>query len=413
MLILILLILGGITAFSFFYFSNMEEQIWSLTMLERTGQIPSIWIPWLLVALVLLVVLLWVLVKLFSVPRNLKHRGEVRSMKKSRDTLDNGLLELQAGNFQKGESLLTSYMDGSSGDAIKYLAAANSARERGADTEAEAFLIKAGESSAHAGTAVRITQAEMMLEREEFTDAETLLLSLHRSNPKNTYVMTLLGQALEGTGNAEKLSNLTRIMRSRTNIPAETIESMEVSAWEQLIRASDTDDLGRAWDSLPAEAHGHERIVSLYSRRLMDSGDHDRAETILQKTLNTNWSDKLAERYGQLDNANTAKQIEQAEKWMAQHPKSAGLSLAIGKLAAKRELWGKARESLVRAVQLDTTPNNCAELGEVLEAMGDMDNARDCFKSAAAIVKGNAPVGALLDIENLPRTLGINPSAAA
>lgn len=393
-------------AISFFYFSHNDGESITVNWLDQTGVFPLAWIPYAIIALVLFLLALWVLNQIFSVPAKLRRSGELKGVKKSRDSLDRGLIEIQSGDYEKGEATLTSYNDHTPGDAVKYLAASKSAMARGDVNKSEEYLKKASDLSTDAAPAIRVAQAEMMLDRGDFRDAETILMSMHQSNPGNAHVMGLLATALQGTGNASKLADLTGLMRSNTSMPVTSIEPLEVEAWTTLLETSPTEDLTKTWEGLSPDAHKNPEVVESYARRLMEENQHTAAEHVIEGALNKNWSNNLVAAYGDLDNANVAKQIEQLEIWRKNQPNNASLLGAMGKLSVKNQNLNKARDCFVNAAQIDLTADNCLNLGDVLEGLGQHDKAKDCFKSAAGLASGQGASGLLLDLKNLAQNLG-------
>jgi len=405
MLLLTIALLFVAGVISFLYFQYNDGGVLNLDLMGQAGSIPIAWLTYGIAAVILFLLALWLLGKLFSIPRRIKHGSRVRGMRKSRESLDNGLLKIQTGEFAQGEALLTSNLDGGKGDAVKYLSAARSAQQRGADDQAEAYLKKASDASNDASTAIRTTQAELMLQRGNFRDAETLLTNLHQNAPKNAHLMTMLASAMQGTGNTADLADLGRAMRARTKLPMSYIEPLENIAWIEQIDNSPDEDVTRTWDAMSADARKSDAVIELYARRLISLGEHERAETIVRRALKRTWSDPLAAVFGDIESVNSSKQLETAEGWLSSQPRSPELLLATGKIAARRNLWGKARENLIKAAELGPTPEVCLQLGDVLEQMGDDKSARDCFRSAASLASGKSAVGIMLDPSNLSNAL--------
>jgi len=403
LLTIALLVIAGVI--SFFHFQYNDSGVLNLDLAGHTGSVPVAWLTYGIGAVILFLLAMWILGKVFSIPRRLRHGSTVRGMRKSRESLDQGLLHVQAGEFTKGEAALTKHLDGGAGDAVKYLTAAKSAQLRGADEDAEIFLKKAGDASNDASSAVRTTQAELMLQRGNFRDAETLLTNLHQSSPRNRHLMTLLATAMQGTGNSEGLGELTKAMRDRTLLPMDYIEPLEESAWVQSVANSSDEELTKTFDHLSIEARKNDSVLATYCRRLVNLGENEKAEGILTRALGSTWSEPLAEVFGEVESPNNVKQLETAEGWLADQPRSPALQLALGKISARRQLWGKSRDYLSKAAEYNLTPEVSLQLGEVLEHMGDDKNAKDCFRSAARLSAGQSAVGIMLDPSNLSSAL--------
>ncbi len=402
MYILIIAILLVAAAITYLKFGSVDpEKLTSINMFDGALSFPQYWIPFMILAGVVLLFALWLLNKIFTAPKAIKRATVAKDAARSREALDTGLMQINSGEFEKGEATLTSQLDGTKADASKFIAAARSAEARGASEQADYFLKKASDSSNEASLAVRTTQAEMMMGRGDYDKAETLLTNLHSAAPQNGHIMSLLATTLGHTGNSAKMSSLTQIMRKNKALDENQLVALETPAWSNAIKSASAGEVARVWESLPPEARTNAGAVGAYAGRLMEFGEADQAEALVHKALNTEFDDSLAGMYGDIESGNVAKQLENAERWARHNGQSAPLQATIGKLAAKREMWAKSRDSLAKSAQLDLNPGICNELGEVLESMGDTTKATECFKNAARLAAGKAPIGMMADLPNL------------
>ena len=246
----------------------------------------------------------------------------------------------------------------------------------------------------------------MMIGRGEYDKAETLLTNLHTAAPGNGHIMGMLATTLQQTGNAEKMSRLTQIMRKDGAMGEEKVAALESPAWTKALGDAANSDVERVWESFPAEAKSNADAIGAYATRLSGIGQVDKAEAVVHKSLNSSFSESLAGLYGDIESSNTAKQLENAERWAQTNSTSPALLSTIGKLAGKRELWAKARDSLVKSAQVDLNPAVCNDLGEVMESMGDKASATELFKNASRLAAGKPPIGMLTDLSALASKLG-------
>lgn len=406
MYLIIIAILLVVAAITYLKFGQSDpETLTTISLFDGTLSFPEMWIPFAILAGIVLLFALWLLDKIFSAPKALKRAGKSKDATRSREALDEGLMQINSGEFEKGEATLTSHLDGTKADASKFMAAARSAETRGAHDQADYYLKKASDSSNESSFAVRTAQAEMMMGRGEYDKAETLLTNLHSAAPGNGHIMGLLATTLGHTGNAAKMSSLTQIMRKNKSTDEVKLAELETPAWSTSIKDAPAGEVTKVWDSLPPEAKTNAGAVGAYATRLSATGGVDEAEALVHKALNTNFDDSLAGMYGDIESSNVAKQLENAERWARTNSQSAPLQATIGKLAAKREMWAKSRDSLVKSAQLDLNPGICNELGEVLESMGDTAKAGECFKNAARLAAGKSPIGMMADLPGLGATL--------
>jgi len=84
--------------------------------------------------------------------------------------------------------------------------------------------------------------------------------------------------------------------------------------------------------------------------------------------------------------------MKHCEKWMVEHPEDAGLHLALGRLCAHEQLWGKARHHMIRSLELGPTVAGYDALGQLLERQGELELAMACFRNALRIGQGDKPL---------------------
>jgi len=96
-------------------------------------------------------------------------------------------------------------------------------------------------------------------------------------------------------------------------------------------------------------------------------------------------------RYGDAGTGDRSKRMKQCEKWLKQYPEDAGLHLALGRLCAGESLWGKAREHIVKSLELEPGSLGYDALGQLLERQGELEPAMTCFRNALRMNQGQAP----------------------
>ena len=83
--------------------------------------------------------------------------------------------------------------------------------------------------------------------------------------------------------------------------------------------------------------------------------------------------------------------MKQCEKWLNQRPEDAGLHLALGRLCAGESLWGKAREHMVKSLEIEPSSLGYDAFGQLLEHQGELELAMACFRNALRMNQGQAP----------------------
>src|SRR5690606_17952751 len=114
---------------------------------------------------------------------------------------------------------------------------------------------------------------------------------------------------------------------------------------------------------------------------LIDSDQVATAEKYLRAFLNKQWEESLVRLYGTMALPQpVSKYLDFAEAWLKDHGRSPMLLLTLGRLCSRLRLWGKARVYYESSVAIHPTVEAYAELGELLESLGELDSARECFQ---------------------------------
>ena len=99
------------------------------------------------------------------------------------------------------------------------------------------------------------------------------------------------------------------------------------------------------------------------------------AAKAIEHALRKNWSDDLVKRYGELDFASPQRQLLSAESWIQDRPGNAELLLALGRIAMRNELWGKAKEYFETSIDVAASAEAHGELSRLLKCLGEGDLA--------------------------------------
>ncbi|MDD5240574.1 MAG: heme biosynthesis protein HemY, partial [Sulfuricella sp.] len=79
--------------------------------------------------------------------------------------------------------------------------------------------------------------------------------------------------------------------------------------------------------------------------------------------------------------------IERAENWLKKHPDDAALLQALGKLCAKRELWGKAQSYLEASLSIEPSAETHLALAQLLEKIDRAEEAGKHYRASMALLQ--------------------------
>ena len=92
--------------------------------------------------------------------------------------------------------------------------------------------------------------------------------------------------------------------------------------------------------------------------------------------------------YGDCLADETVCQIEQAERWLKQHPDDAGLLLVLGKLCLQQKLWSKAQNYLDASNSITPSIDAYTTLGHLAEKLQQPEEAFKYFQKAMSLAQG-------------------------
>ena len=308
-----------------------------------------------------------------------------------------GLLYFIEGRWQRARQQLIRGARQSDMPLVNYLAAASAAYEEGDWEASQTLLNKAQELAEDDNPAVDIARARLCLKEQRFEEALSILKRVHQCFPQHTNLLKLLEKAYRGLNDWHNLQQLLPQLRRNSGYPKDNIQQLEIEVYanqlavlaERYNKASKDKEskdkqqqIDQLWQSMPTAVKRSNELVAAYSDHLQARGDGQQAEKLLHNALNSHWDDRLVRRYGLLVGGDTNTQMVIAEAWLRERPNNPALLLALGRLAQKAELWGKARDYLESALGLSNAPEIYAELARLMAQLGEVD------KSAAYYQRG-------------------------
>ncbi|MGS2723624.1 heme biosynthesis HemY N-terminal domain-containing protein [Porticoccus sp. GXU_MW_L64] len=351
-------------------------------------------------AAVIALILLWLLVRLlWRLLSSLKVFAGWRRARLSRRRAQTarGLLYFIEGRWQRARQQLVRGAHQSGMPLVNYLAAATAAYQEGNWEAAQTLLNKAQEIAEDDNPAVEIAKARLYMKEQRYEEALSILNRVHQKYPNHSNVLRLLEKTYRGLNDWHNLQQLLPQLRKDSGYDRQQFQQLEVEVYAKQLASqaecwgkadSDSDknkhqqSIEQLWQSLPSAVKRNGQLVAIYSDHLQARGDGRQAEKLLHNALNNYWDNSLVRRYGLLVGGDTNTQMVIAEAWLREHPNNPALLLALGRLAQKAELWGKARDYLETALGLSPAPEVYAELARLMAQLGEVD------KSAAYYQRG-------------------------
>ncbi|MDE0982909.1 MAG: hypothetical protein OSB11_13260 [Gammaproteobacteria bacterium] len=344
-----------------------------------------------LFALLVAVTVLYLVIKLILIvfhwinPWNLirfgrNYKEHLRA--KSRSKTIEGLLYFTRGNWESSYNLLKKGMKDSDASIVNYLAAAYAAYQQGNKEAWMNCLETAKNKYPAARSTINSLKAQLLFKSNQLEQCVAVLQQMKTSSLNDASLLQLLKDVYLKLNDWEQLENLLPALEKNSVVDGLEAEQIRVRIFmENLYRISsrrvDFSDveisaqLEKAWKKGTASYKQDEKIVKHYADILFKLDQKEQAGKAIEVALNKNWSDELIKRYGELDFGTPHQQLLIAESWIQKRPGNARLLVALGRLAMRNELWGKAREYFDTSIEISSTAEAHGELARLLKFLGE------------------------------------------
>lgn len=321
-----------------------------------------------------------------------RRNQEQRRLERARRSLGQGLLELSEGEYDAAEKTLTRYARDAENPVAHYLVAARAADLQGAAQRRDELLARALENSTDRRAPVLIMQAEIHLKHKQLASALATLEQLEASGESNARGLLLLSRVHRQTGQWQRLLEIEPRLRSTRGIPPavadETVGQIYLDRLKAAGAAADPEQLASAWKDIPKSVARRPDIVVAYARAAMACDEQEDAEAALRESIERSWDENTVLTYGEVETDDPFKTLERAESWLPEHAEDAALLLTCAGLAARAELYGKARTYLETSIAIKPRLEAYQFLASLMEQLGDRERAVKALNDALAFAVG-------------------------
>lgn len=333
-------------------------------------------------------------VRTWEMPARWRRWKARRRARKARASSTKGLIELSQGHWAQAERALLKHARYSETPLLNYLSAARAAQKQNAPDRRDRYLSMAHSSRKDADFAVELTQAELQFAHGQQEQALATLVHLRSIAPNHPHVLYLLARVYRQLKSWGDLKDLLPALRKHQVFNGPELTEIEKSVQSELLRIAAAshkpDKLRGSWQYVPRELRRDPDLIELYATALIEAGLHDDAEALLRDAIKHNWNIALVELYGRAAAATPDKQLALAESWLKGREQNPRLLLALGRLAVRARLWGKARAYLEASI--GAVPSSAAyrELGLLLEQLEEPQAAAECFRKGLMLTEPGA-----------------------
>lgn len=317
-------------------------------------------------------------------PAHVKNYRLARAQGKARKLLEEALGAFFEGRYAAAEKACARAMELGDPSALYPIIAARAAHELREFDKRDAFLAGAARTPGE-NTMRLMAKTQFQLDQKQPQSALGSLKELSASGMrKHAGVLGLELRALQQARNWDALLEVIAQLEKLNAIDKTAADQLRQQAWLEKLRGQpqDTTALRALWKSIPDEFRRRDKIAAAAAQAFGKLGDFRSAQLALADSLNGQWDSELVALYGDCKPGDAVAQIEQAEKWLNQHPEDAELLLALGKLCLHQKLWGKAQSYLEASISVAPGRAAYTALGQLAENLKKPEEAFKYYQRA-------------------------------
>jgi HemY protein len=226
-----------------------------------------------------------------------------------------------------------------------------------------------------------MTRAELLLEERRYLDALQVLSQL---SDKHTAALKLELRAHQLARNWDQVLGLLPQLERRKVFDPSVLDQLRRNALVENLKrkALDAKSLHEYWERLAPEERKQSRVAAAAAQCLIGLGGREEAQRIIEDSLDYAWDASLLPLYVEAIPRSGRRHLEQAERWLGDHPSEPLLLLALGQLCVQQELWGKARSYLEASLAIEPSHTACLQLAALLERTGKPEEANAIYRKA-------------------------------
>jgi HemY protein len=329
------------------------------------------------------------------------YRVERRRARQHAALID-ALREWLAGHYAEAEQaadsiVLPEYV------GVAAILAAKAAHELRAYERRDAHLEKARSAAPSEETIRVMTEAQFLLEAQQPREAMDVLRALPQKDTAALRLELRLQQALR---NWDQVLPLIDQLEKRNVLDTVQAGHLRRRAHVENLKRKGMDAmaLGDAWKKVTAPLRADPQVAAAAAQAYLRLGDGLSAQRIIEAGLEESWNPVLITLYGECA-GDTVRQIERAEAWLKYQPRDAALLLALARLCARQELWGKAQNYVEAGISVEPTYEAHLEAARLQERLGRNDAARRHYHDSLEL--------ALARLRELQESRGVRDEASA
>ncbi|MGE0558662.1 MAG: heme biosynthesis HemY N-terminal domain-containing protein [Burkholderiales bacterium] len=327
------------------------------------------------------------LVTAFELPGRVARFRAARRRETAHAALVEALGDFFAGRYARAEKTANRAVALGESAELGAVVAARAAHELRAPERRDRYLEQPEADPEKPDVARVITRAQMLLDERRAEEALAALAALPK---KHTAALRLELRARQRLNQWDAVPSLIDQLEKRGVFSTEQAETERCHAWQQLVERQSGDAAGLAaqWRRVPERYRRVTAVAGAAAAAFHELGLCDQAQAVIERSLENEWDDGLVNLYGECSAGDARRQIEHAERWLQDHREDGTLLLALGRLCARQQLWGKAQSYLEASISVAPTYSAQFELAQLHDGLGHVDEARKHYRASLELAVG-------------------------
>lgn len=332
----------------------------------------------------------WVLRKLFSISSVTRGWFGQRKTRKAQRNSMLGMLALFEGNSKQAQKLLSKSAERSEAPAITYIAAARAAQQQGNYTLRDDYLKQATESQKGCRLAVGLVWVELQIEAKQFKNALLTLDELDNSFPGHKRIAELYLDIYPALKEWSKFIAVLDDQQKHLSFTDDEFDAIKLDAYQHLFKQLAAQSGEAPQDLWNNRSSRWMRKNINYQKAILDAlvemKHYQFAEYFLLEKLKEELSLPLLAYIDKMPISNRQKLLLLLEKKLTKDPDNSAIHHALAKLKLDDDKDLDAVEHLKKSIELDPSVDRFALLGNVLEKMGNLDEANNYYREGMLLL---------------------------
>ncbi len=246
-----------------------------------------------------------------------------------------------------------------------------------------------------------LMKSELYLTQAKYDYSLRELLILQQQFPKHKLVLLRLIAVYDSLNDWQNVIKLLPTLKKHQIYDPVVYQQLELKAYkerlQQIATTETTTTTQLFFKQVPKSIKQDPYFIVNYVEFLLKLKNYDLAENTIKTNLSKNLSNNLKLEinepniinliilYGLIKSNNIKGQIKTAENWVTKHPNNFTLLLTLGRLCINEGLWGKAKDYLERAININEDPACYVELGRLEGLLGNQQKSLSCYQKGLEI----------------------------